>query len=136
MPSNGAVLLEKDSCLSVKLQCPNGVLVEWYKDGSVQETLPNGDTTVFPAKPMHTAFLRGSYIFAEFFLGYMSFQGRTHGNYFEFHAGGVTVYRNGGTTFLWSQEFPARELEGTLSDSIVCDFDDEFGESEHRDSYS
>ena len=140
MPAKGVPILEKNDCSSVKVLAANGTIVEWFKDGTVHETLQNGDTTIFPAKPTYSTFMRGSYTFANFFMGYLSFEGRTDGNYFEFHRGGAVIYRNSGISFLWSPEFPAKEVEGTLSHSIFCDFDDQeednFWRCERRDSYS
>ena len=141
MPAKDAPLLEKDNCSSVKVLCANGKILEWFKDGTVHETLQNGDTTIFPAKPTYSTFARGSYTFANFFLGYLSFEARTHGNYFEFHRSGAVIYRNSGISFLWSPEFPAKEVEGAVSHSIFCDFDEQeednnFWRCERRDSYS
>ena len=136
MPAKAKHIAVQDNCMSVKVVCENGTVIEWYPDGTVQETLPNGNKTIFPAKPTYTSFLNGSYILAEFFLGYLSFQPYLRGNYLEFNANGVTIYRRNGQTFLWSQEFAAKEVDGVISFSIGNFDDEDFWRSERSDSFS
>ena len=127
MPATTEARFAQDDCNSVRVTCANGTVIEWYKGGTVQETLPNGDKTIFPGRPTYSSFLKGTYTLAEFFLGYLSFQPQTSGNYFEFHRNGAVMYRRNGFTFFWSTEFPARETVGEAQYSI-CD-------SEHDDEY-
>jgi hypothetical protein len=139
MPLTAEARFAQNNCTSVRVACENGTVVEWYKDGTVQEILPNGDKTIFPGRPTHSSFLKGSYTLAEFFLGYLSFQPQNSGNYFEFHHNGAVMYRRNGFTFFWSPEFPVREITGQITYSI-CDSeqDDEyqFWLSERPDSVS
>lgn len=135
MPAKAKHIAAQDNCTSVKVVCTNDVVIEWYTDGTVKETLPNGDKTIFPARPTYTSFLNGSYVFAQFFLGYLLFQPQLHGNYFEFRRDGATMYRQNGLTFLWSPEFPGKEVEGAITYS-VADYDDDFWKAERRESFS
>lgn len=135
MPAKAVSIAAQDNCSSVKLVCANEVVLEWFKDGTVQETLPNGDKTIFPARPTHSAFLYGSYVFSEFFLGELLFQPQLHGNYFEFRGDGATLYRRNGSSFLWSPEFPGIEMDGVLSYS-VGDYHEDSWKAERRDSIS
>lgn len=120
---------------SVTLHCLNGIVLTWYKDGSVEETLPNGDKTIFPARPTLAAFLDGSYVLAEFFLEERMLNRQLHGNYFEFRGDGATLYRRNGSSFLWSPEFPAKGCDGVLS-YCFNDYDDDSWITERRDSFS
>jgi hypothetical protein len=135
MPAKVMPIAAQENCTSVKVVCANDVVVEWYKDGTVKETLPNGDKTIFPARPTYSTYLSGSYVFAEFFLGYLLFQNQQYGNYFEFKANGTTVYRRNGLTFLWSPEFPGKEVEGVIT-YTVGEYDEDFWRAERSDSFS
>jgi hypothetical protein len=139
MPAAAEARLSQDDCNSVRVVCANGVVLQWFKDGALQETLPNGDKTIFPARPTQRSFVNGSYVLAEFFLGYLSFQPRASGNYFEFHADGGIMYRHNGFTLFWSPPFPAKEVQGQITYSI-CDLENEdeyqFWLSERPDSVS
>ena len=139
MPATAEARFSQDDCTSVRVVSENGVVLQWFKDGTVQETCPNGDKTIFPARPTQTAFLTGSYVLAEFFLGYLSFQARSSGNYFEFHPDGGILYREKGCTLFWGPPFPAKEVEGHITYSI-CDLENEdeyqFWRSERADSVS
>ena len=139
MPLAAEARFAENDCNSVRVVCANGTVLEWYKGGAVEETLPNGDKTIFPGKPTYECFLKGTYVLAEFFLGYLSFQPRVRGNYFEFKNDGAVMYRNNGFTLFWSPPFPAREVEGKISYSI-CSFDNDdeyqFWLSERSDSIS
>lgn len=126
-------MLSRPSTESVKIRTEGGILVEWFKDGVIQETLPNGDVTIFPGKPTLDVFRKGSYVFSEFYLGYMIPRTYTRGNYFEFHGDGSVIYRHNGHSFLWSQDYPGREVVGHVSYSI-WNFDPD--EPERRDSFS
>jgi hypothetical protein len=127
-----APALSRDDIESVKIRTEHGILVEWYKDGAILETLPNGDMTIFPGKPTLEVFRTGTYSFWEFYLGYMTNRTYITGNYFEFHANGAVIYRHNGHSFLWSQEFPGREVHGHVSYSMG-ELDDE---PCRRDSFS
>ena len=139
MPQAAEARFAEDDCNSVRVICANGSVFEWYKGGTVQETQPNGDKILFPARPTHESFINGSYILAEFFIGYVSFQQQFRGNYIEFKEDGSTIYRRNGSTIFWSPPFPAREIEGEITYSI-CNFDSEdeyqFWSSERADSVS
>jgi len=124
MPSTVAPVLSRPTIESVKIRTDHGILVEWFKDGAILETLPNGDMTIFPAKPTVDVFHTGLYCFSEFYLGYMTPRTYITGNYFEFHANGSVIYRHNGHSFLWSQEFPGREVWGHVTYSMG-ELDDE-----------
>jgi hypothetical protein len=131
VPWNVAPMLLKEECESIKIRTPCGIYVEWYKDGAILETLPNGDMTIFPGKPTAEVYRTGAYMFSEFYLGYMTNPTYTQGNYFEFHPEGSVIYRHRGTSFLWTKEFPGREIWGDVTYSMGM-FDDD----ECRDSIS
>jgi hypothetical protein len=139
MPATAEARFSQDDCNSVRVVSANGAVLQWFKDGTVQETHPNGDKTIFPARPTQQSLVNGSYVLSEFFLGYLSFQPRVSGNYFEFHPDGGILYRHKGCTLFWSPPFPAKDVEGEITYSI-CDFenDDEyqFWLSERSDSVS
>ena len=138
IPAQAVAALTRRHCGSVRVACDKGIILDCYPDGTIQETLPQGDTTIFPAKPTYAAFLRGSYTSAEFYQGYLIFQTHEHRNYFEFHSDGSVVYRKNACTFLWSRDFPVSELQGTIFYS-PCDFDDQPDDEslcERSDSYS
>ena len=135
MPSRVAPALSRADIESVKIRTEHGILVEWFKDGAIQETLPNGDTTIFPAKPTVDVFGAGIYSFSEFYMGYMTTRTYITGNYFEFHSDGSVIYRHNGSTFLWSREFPGREVAGHVSYSMG-EFDPDSLMYDRRDSFS
>ena len=139
MPRAAEARFAEDNCNSVRVTCANGTAYDWYKGGIVQETHPNGDKIIFPARPTYKSFIDGSYILAEFFLGYLSFQHQLRGNYIEFKQDGSTMYRRNGSTIFWSPLFPAQEVEGRITYSI-CSFDNDdeyqFWSSERADSVS
>ena len=135
MPSRVAPALSRADIESVKIRTEHGILVEWFKDGAIQETLPNGDTTIFPAKPTVDVFGAGIYSFSEFYMGYMTARTYITGNYFEFHSDGSVIYRHNGSTFLWSREFPGREVAGHVSYSMG-EFDPDSLMYDRRDSFS
>ena len=130
IPFMAASMLAEQACSSVTVECANGTLLEFYKDGTVHETLPHGDQTLFPPKPRYT--LSGDYTLPVFEFGYLAFESRTKGNYFEFNTDGSVVYRHDRTTFLWGPEFPTQEVEGVARYSMR-DYD---AMDECRDSYS
>jgi len=137
MPAEAKQMAAQENCMSVRVVCRTGAVIEWYKDGVVQETLLNGDITLFPARPTYKAFLDGSYTLAEFSFGSLNLRPQLRGNYIEFRGDGATVYRQGGTTLLWSSEFPVRGVEGVVSCSYsVGEVDEDSWMTERRDSYS
>jgi hypothetical protein len=126
-------MLSRPNIECVKIRTEQGILVEWFKGGEILETLPNGDMTIFPAKPTVDVFHAGLYCFSEFYLGYMTPRTYITGNYFEFHGEGSVIYRhNNRPTFLWSKEFPGREVHGHVTYSMG-ELDDE---PCRRDSFS
>lgn len=139
MPQSAEARFSQEDCNSVRVNCANGAVVEWYRGGTVQEILPNGDKTIFPGRPTYSSFLRGDYVLAEFFLGYLSFHPQVTGNYIEFKQDGGALYRRNELCLIWSPPFPAKETEGQIQYSI-CDFDNDdeyqFWLSERPDSVS
>ena len=136
MPAKALSRLAAGNCYCVRVTATNGTVTEWFKDGVVQEILPNGDKTIFPSKPTYESFKYGTYTMAEFYLGYLSVQPQLGGNYFEFHKDGAVMYRHNSRTFLWSPSFPAKEVEGCITYSVLEGDDDDFWMRERRDSYS
>ena len=136
MPAKALSRLAAENCICVRVTSTDGILTEWFKDGVVQETLPNGDKTIFPSKPTYESFKYGTYTMAEFFLGYLSVQPRLRENYFEFHKDGMVIYRHKSRAFLWSPSFPAKEVQGDITYTVSEFDDDDFWVRERRDSYS
>jgi hypothetical protein len=127
---------QRKNCGLLRIICNSGIILDWHPDGTIEEILPQGDKTIFPGKPTYSSFLRGSHTFAEFNLGYITFNTYEQKNYFEFHSDGTVLYRRDGHTFLWSRDFPTQGVEGTVAFSL-CDFDDDkYDIYERRDSYS
>jgi len=139
IPLEAVNLLKEGTYNSVKVVCADETIFECYKDGTIQEILVSGEKTIFPARPSPATYLDGSYRLAYFFQGYLDFQNHLRGNYFEFHANGTTIYRCNGITCIWSTEFPAHQIEGTVS-VITSDIDEcvpeDYWRYERRDSYS
>lgn len=139
IPASTQARFAQDDCNSLRVTCADGTVVEWYKGGTVQQKLPNGDKIIFPGRPTYSSFLKGAYTLPEFFLGYLSFQPQTSGNYFEFHGNGAVMYRRNGLTLFWSPEFPAREVTGEIQYLVYDSEDDDeyqFWLSERPDSVS
>ena len=136
MPAKAAEHLADEMCDCVRITSPDGLITEWFKDGIVQETWPNGDKTIFPGKPTYESFRYGTYRFAEFYLGYLTVQSQFSGNYFEFHKNGAVVYRHNHRSFLWSPPFPAKEVVGDITYSLLEFDDNETLLRERCDSYS
>jgi hypothetical protein len=134
MPENAQELLRRSA--SVEISTGYSTSITWYSDGRVQETLPNGDSILFPIKPTYTSFLNGSYEFAEFSLGKAVLSKKVVGNYFEFHGDGSVIYRTNGATFLWTAEFPTDPVSGIIYFTASEIEDEDVSTYERSDTYS